>query len=74
MGYRLNRLDGPVFMAGPKPILTEFGIHQSLESFGVVNSEKLSGKVHFQQILRIDQARILWPPSGAAKQPQILRL
>ena len=32
MGYRLNRLDEPVFMAVPKPILTEFGIHYRLES------------------------------------------
>ena len=29
MGYRL---DGPVFMVGPKPMRTEFGIHQRLES------------------------------------------
>ena len=33
MGYRLNRLDEPVFMAVPKPTLTEFGIHYRLESF-----------------------------------------
>ena len=32
MGYRLNRLDEPVFMAGPKPMQTEFGIHYRLES------------------------------------------
>ena len=32
MGYRLNRLDESVFMAGPKPMQTEFGIHQRLES------------------------------------------
>ena len=32
MGYRLNRLDEPVFMAVPKPMLTEFGIHYELES------------------------------------------
>ena len=32
MGYRLNGLDGPVFMAGPKPMLNEFGIHSRLES------------------------------------------
>ena len=32
VGYRLNRLDEPVFMAGPKLMLTEFGIHQRLES------------------------------------------
>ena len=30
--YRLNRLDEPLFMAGPKPMRTEFGIHQRLES------------------------------------------
>ena len=32
MGYRLNRLDEPVFMAEPKPMRNEFGIHQRLES------------------------------------------
>ena len=32
MGYRLNRLDEPIFMAGPKPMRTEFGIHLRLES------------------------------------------
>ena len=32
MGYRLNRLDEPVFMAGPKPMRTESGIHLRLES------------------------------------------
>ena len=32
MGYRLNRLDEPIFMAGPKPLRTEFGIHLRLES------------------------------------------
>ena len=32
MGYRLNCLDEPVFMAVPKPMLTEFGIHFRLES------------------------------------------
>ena len=35
MGYRLNRLDGPVFMAVQKPMLTEFGIHYRLESCGM---------------------------------------
>ena len=34
MGYRLNRLDEPVFMAVPKPLQTEFGIHYRLESCG----------------------------------------
>ena len=32
MGYRLNRPNEPVFMAGPKPMRTDFGIHQRLES------------------------------------------
>ena len=32
MGYHLNRLDEPVYMAGPKPMQTEFGINHRLES------------------------------------------
>ena len=32
MGYLLNRLDEPGFMAVPKPLLSEFGIHYRLES------------------------------------------
>ena len=32
MGYRLNRLDEPVFVAVLKPMLTEFGIHYRLGS------------------------------------------
>ena len=32
MGYHLNRLDEPIFMALPKPMLTEFSIHYILES------------------------------------------
>ena len=35
VGYRWNRLDEPVFMARPKPLLTEFGVHHWLESCGV---------------------------------------
>ena len=31
--HRLNCLDEPVFMAVPKPMQTEFGIHQRLESY-----------------------------------------
>ena len=30
--YRLNRLNEPGFMAGPKPMRTEFSIHHRLES------------------------------------------
>ena len=32
MGYRLNRPDEPVFIAGPKPMQSEFGIHHEFES------------------------------------------
>ena len=32
MGYHLNCLDEPGFMAVPKPMLTEFGIHYRLGS------------------------------------------
>ena len=32
MGYRLNCLDEPVFIAVSKPLLTEFGIQYRLES------------------------------------------
>ena len=36
MGYCLNRLDEPVFIAVSKSLLTEFGIHLRLESYGVL--------------------------------------
>ena len=32
MGYRLNHLDEPVFIAVLKPLPTEFDIHNSFES------------------------------------------
>ena len=32
MGYRLNRLDEPVFVTVSKSMQTEFGIHHTLES------------------------------------------
>ena len=45
MGYRLNRLIELVFIALPKLLLTEFGIHYRLES--CVNSKaKLSVSQH----------------------------
>ena len=44
MGYRLNRLDEPIFMAGPKPMQTEFGIHPRLESC-VKHTTKLSANL-----------------------------
>ena len=39
MGYHLNRLDEPVFMAVSKPLLTEVGIHHRLESCDTVKFE-----------------------------------
>ena len=51
MGYRLNRLDEPVFMAGPKPLRTEFGIHLRLEScerFKAYLDPQLEAKFPFQ--------------------------
>ena len=38
MGYHLNGLDEPVFMAVSKPLLTEFGIHLRLESCALISS------------------------------------
>ena len=38
MGYRLNRLDEPVFIGVSKPLLTESGIHYILESCGCLFS------------------------------------
>ena len=35
VGYHLNRPVEPVFKAGPKPMWTEFGFHQRLESCGL---------------------------------------
>ena len=32
VGYRLNRLDEPIFIEVSIPLLTEFGIHFRLES------------------------------------------
>ena len=51
MGYRLNRLDEPVFMAGRKPMQTEFGIHHRLDSCAALFSLK--------DILSIDDQRIV---------------
>ena len=47
-GYRLNRLDEPVFIAVSKPLLNEFefGIHLRLESCGLV-------RVYFAKISQV---------------------
>ena len=43
MGYRLNRLTEPVFIAVSKLLLTEFGIHYRLESCESLESKLLPG-------------------------------
>ena len=61
MGYYLNHLDEPVFMAVSKPLLTEFGIHHRLEScvklqkvvhlgYGMVKNESCTAIPHFKMI------------------------
>ena len=44
VGYRLNHLDEPIFMAVSKPLLTDFGIHHRLESCVHNSSPKHAGK------------------------------
>ena len=81
MGYRLNRLDEPVFMAVPKPMLTEFGIHYRLEScvkcsnqysiFGIyrvtrrVFSEPVTSKLHLLYTKNL---------AGQLKTPKVIRI
>ena len=45
MGYHLNRLDEPVFIAVSKPLLTEFGIHHKLESCVSASFKKVKNKL-----------------------------
>ena len=45
VGYHLKRLHEPVFMAGPKPLRTDFGIHQRLESCGSKTDFRKFGKL-----------------------------
>ena len=68
--YCLNRLDELVFMAGPKPMLTEFGIHQILESCDTYLQQlKLSSvarkKMHPYKFITVQNIRlsIIDPPS-----------
>ena len=44
MGYRLNRLDEPVFIAVSKPLLTEFAIHHNLRVVGLIINQNMNGK------------------------------
>ena len=68
MQYGLNRLDEPVFMAVPKPMQTEFGIHHRLECcvyFRFIHGEgglevSLDTEV-FSQRRNLDW---LWPLTG----------
>ena len=48
MGYHLNYLDAPVFMAVPKPMLTEFGIDYRLESCGDGVGKLKFGEIKYQ--------------------------
>ena len=52
MGYRLNRLDEPFFMAVSKPLLTEFGIDHTLESC-VGESESDGSKSRIKDCLNL---------------------
>ena len=60
MGYRLNRLDGPVFMAVSKPLLTEFDIHYRLESCEPNMSNLFVVWVSFKCIGGIDLYSTVW--------------
>ena len=55
MGYRLNRLDEPVFIAVSKPLLTEFDIHQRLESCGGYN-------IQLKPLWSVDRLNLLENP------------
>ena len=56
MGHHLSRLEEPVFVAGPKPMRTEFGIHKRLESCVTVYEFKMTSL--FVMIPGYDQQ---WP-------------
>ena len=43
MGYHLNCLDETVFIAVPKPLLNEFGIHHRLESCDLLLFNRCQG-------------------------------
>ena len=59
MGYRLNRLDEPIFMAVPKPMLTEFDIHYILESCDLLFKGTYRRKIPFTCSV-MDCSRWLW--------------
>ena len=51
MGYRLNRLDEPVFMAGPKPMQTEVCIHHRLESYAFAYLMHMNRKFDYDIVI-----------------------
>ena len=59
MGYCLNRLDEPVFIAVPKPVLTEFGILYKLESCALFYFGTTCNKGHCQCQVPCEGAEIL---------------
>ena len=65
MGHRWNRLVEPIFMAVPKPMRTEFGIHLRLESCGVDHTffAKIVGLVPINLLLlnRIESSTSILP-------------
>ena len=67
MGYRLNRLDEPVFMAVPKPLLIEFGIHLRLESCGCIISQIALSRDDFKNQPGINDFYIKYHPSFLSK-------
>ena len=48
MGYCLDRLDEPVFVAVPKPMLTEFGINDGLEGCVQLSKKELRNEIFWK--------------------------
>ena len=66
MGYRLNRLDEPVFMAVLKLLPTEFGIHHRLESCDVIQTmgsgiNADNGQELKSDLLKVGYYAAIWP-------------
>ena len=75
MGYRLNRLDEPVFITVSKPLLTEFDIHHRLESCAAESPQlpllvvdgTLSQSTWFSKIYGIEVSIIASRHTGSLK-------
>ena len=48
MGYCLNRLNEPVFVAVSKPMLTEFGINYGLQSCAQLSKKELKNETFWK--------------------------